>query len=330
APVVRAGGTPVAGGRGCAGGRSSRGCRPVLHSWGSRPVVRSHRCSRSRGRRQTTPGNVHSMRGRCSTHVGHVWRCGGHVGATPLLRGELGSLLDCALGHHLGLLFLLLQRHATHLLGVPVEEEIDHDLPRDVSDDGPSHAQHLPGQHPPHEADGVLALVVAGDGNVHVAQAGIRIAEGNHGQVHVRRFRHGLVVRPRVADHQQAGLAERRLDLHDRRPSGDGRGAREAGKLEDRPLAVRPRRDGAHLGRVLNGHNGAGREQKLLPRLLQVNQTPSLTVRAPLEAVLLHLEVQVGGAHVGLGRQEPPHIVVLQPQHAQVSRHRDTIRRATA
>ena len=45
-----------------------------------------------------------------------------------------------------------------HLLWVSVEVEIDHDLPGDVAADGSTQTQHLPGQHPPHQTDGVDAL----------------------------------------------------------------------------------------------------------------------------------------------------------------------------
>lgn len=58
--------------------------------------------------------------------------------ALKLLLGH--SLLGCCL------LFLF------NLLGVPVEVEVRHDLPRVFSGDGAAHAQDFPGEHPPHQA----------------------------------------------------------------------------------------------------------------------------------------------------------------------------------
>ena len=66
----------------------------------------------------------------------------------------------------------------------------------------------LPGEEPPHEADGVLSLVVAGDGDVDVARGGVHIGEGDHRDVGVGALGDGLVVGPRVSHHQEPRLAE--------------------------------------------------------------------------------------------------------------------------
>jgi hypothetical protein len=44
----------------------------------------------------------------------------------------------------------------------------------------------------------VLALVVGGDGHVHVGQSGVGVAESDGGDVHVGRLLDGLVVRAGV------------------------------------------------------------------------------------------------------------------------------------
>ena len=49
----------------------------------------------------------------------------------------------------------------------------------------------------------MCSLVVARDGNVHVAQRRVRVAQSNGWQVHVRGFREGLVVSPGIGDHQK-------------------------------------------------------------------------------------------------------------------------------
>jgi hypothetical protein len=54
----------------------------------------------------------------------------------------------------------------------------------------------------------VLALVVCWDGDVHVSQLGVSVAEGDGGDVHVGRLLDGLVVGAGVGQHQQAGLLE--------------------------------------------------------------------------------------------------------------------------
>jgi len=52
---------------------------------------------------------------------------------------------------------------------------------------------------------------------------------------------------------------------------------------------------------VLDGHDDASRQLQLLPGLGQIDDVDA--VIAPLEHVALHLEVQVLGAQVALGRQ---------------------------
>lgn len=42
-------------------------------------------------------------------------------------------------------------------------------------------------------ADGRTDLVVGGDGHVHELERGVRVAQGDHGHVHVRRLVHGLL-----------------------------------------------------------------------------------------------------------------------------------------
>ncbi len=54
-------------------------------------------------------------------------------------------------------------------------------------------------------------LVVAGDGNVHVAQRRVRVAEGNHGDVDIRPLRHRLVVQAWVRHDEQTRLTKRSL-----------------------------------------------------------------------------------------------------------------------
>merc|ERR1719460_3283327 len=85
--------------------------------------------------------------------------------STPVFLGW--SSIEVPSLHHLGLgglsPFLLL---LLGLLGVAVEEQVGHNLPRRAAADGSSQSENLAGQHPPHQTDAVGALVVAGDGDV--------------------------------------------------------------------------------------------------------------------------------------------------------------------
>ena len=78
---------------------------------------------------------------------------------------------------------------------------------------GGPYLEHHAGQEVVQHADGVLALVVGGDGDVHVGQGGVSVAEGDGGDVHVAGLLDGLVVRARVRQHQQPGLLEHLLYL---------------------------------------------------------------------------------------------------------------------
>ena len=56
------------------------------------------------------------------------------------------------------------------------------------------------------------ALVVARDGDVDEAERAVRVAESDDGDVHVRRFRDGLMVGTRVRHDEEPRLAESGLD----------------------------------------------------------------------------------------------------------------------
>ncbi len=76
-----------------------------------------------------------------------------------------------------------------------------------------THLEHHARQQVVQHADGVLALVVGGDGDVDVRQRRVGVAERDGGDVDVRRLADGLVVGARVRQDQQPRLLERLLDL---------------------------------------------------------------------------------------------------------------------
>lgn len=62
-------------------------------------------------------------------------------------------------------------------------------------------------------SNGVLGLVVGGNGDVHVGEGRVCVAEGDGGDVHVGRLFDGLVVRAGVCHNQQPRLLKVLLDL---------------------------------------------------------------------------------------------------------------------
>lgn len=97
-------------------------------------------------------------------------------------------------------------------------------------------------------------LVVAWDGDVHVAQRRVCVAQSNGGQVNIRGFCEGLVVSPGIGNHQKPWLPERGLDLVSEgsrsEAASDGSGPSGSRKLEHSSLEgaterVKCPRDGA-------------------------------------------------------------------------------------
>lgn len=72
------------------------------------------------------------------------------------------------------------------LLGVTVEEHVDHDVPAvRCPGNGAPETEDLTGQQPPDETDGMAGLVVGGDRNVNELEGRVGVAKGNHGDVDV-------------------------------------------------------------------------------------------------------------------------------------------------
>ena len=66
----------------------------------------------------------------------------------------------------------------------------------------------MPAEQPPHEADGVLALVVAGDGDINPVEGRVGITKSDDGDVHVGGFGEALVVKSGVEDNDKSGFLE--------------------------------------------------------------------------------------------------------------------------
>jgi hypothetical protein len=88
-------------------------------------------------------------------------------------------------------------------ISITVEEEIDSYIPLGITRDGTAETEDLTSQEPVEETNGVTSLVVGRDGNVNVSERGVRVAEGNDGDTHVRGFTNGLVISTRISDDQE-------------------------------------------------------------------------------------------------------------------------------
>mmetsp|Transcript_2920 Transcript_2920/g.10078 ORF Transcript_2920/g.10078 Transcript_2920/m.10078 type:complete len:375 (+) Transcript_2920:6-1130(+) len=209
------------------------------------------------------------------------------------------------------------------LLGVAVEEEVDHDVPGLGAVDGAAQAEHLARQHPVEQPDRVLALVVCRDGDVDVLQRRVGVAEGDGGDVGVGGLGDGLVVGARVRQEQQPRLHELVRDLVGegarREAAGDRRRARVLAVLEDGALAVGAGRDDAHVGGVLDRDDDARRELQLVVRAAEVDDVDP--VRLALPHVARHLVVQVLGAEVGRARKHHLEVLLLLLLADVVHRH---------
>ena len=82
------------------------------------------------------------------------------------------------------------------------------------------------------------------------------------------------------------------------------------GELEHSPLGVGAAGADEHVLGVLNGGDGAGGEQDLLPGLLQVDDVDSIILL--LEDVLLHGSLGVGRPEMGGGSQHLSDVIFLQ------------------
>jgi hypothetical protein len=218
--------------------------------------------------------------------------------------GGSGGLLELGGGLVLGLL---------ELLDVTVEEEVDGDIPVSGAGDGATETKDLTGKEPVAEADGELALVVGGDGNVNVLEGGVGVAEGDDGDVDVGGLADGLRVGAGVGDDQEAGLAELLGDLVGEgtggEASGDGLGAGVVGELEDSAHAVGAGGDGNDVLGVLDGDDDAGGEHELLPGLANVEDVDTVVAAAP--DVILHAIVRVAGTGVDAGAEHHLDVLLL-------------------
>lgn len=162
------------------------------------------------------------------------------------------------------------------LLGVTVEEHVDHDVPAfGGARDGAAETENLAGKEPPGETDRVTGLVVDGNRDVDELQGSVGVAEGNDGNVDVGRLADRLVVNAGIGDDDEPGLLEGAGDV-----VGEGTRSETTsnrlrasvrGELEDRTVSVRAGRNYTDVVGVLDGGDDASGEDELLPGLANVD-----------------------------------------------------------
>ena len=96
----------------------------------------------------------------------------------------------------------------TYLFWIPVEEQINNNIPFDLPGDRSPQAEHLTRKQPPHKTNAVGTLVVAGDGNVHKSQWGVSVTKCNDWYIDITSLRNRLVICCRIRDNQQPWLPE--------------------------------------------------------------------------------------------------------------------------
>mmetsp|Transcript_15729 Transcript_15729/g.44937 ORF Transcript_15729/g.44937 Transcript_15729/m.44937 type:complete len:314 (+) Transcript_15729:366-1307(+) len=220
---------------------------------------------------------------------------------------ETGGALGLGGGSLLGLLLLL------ELFGLPVEEHVNHDIPRADGGNGSPHLQDHPGQQPVEHADGVLSLVVRRDGDINAGEVRVGIAEGDDRDVHVSSLADRLVVGARVGDDDQTGLGESLLRLVGEGTWGvapdDAVGTGVVGKLQHSALAVRASGDGDDVLGVVDGDDDTGSHLELVPGLGEVEDEDSVV--PPAVHVAIHRLRAVLGAKMALGSQKVLDIALL-------------------
>lgn len=122
------------------------------------------------------------------------------------------------------------------------QEHVGHDGPGFGSGDLATESEDLTGEHPPDETDGVLRLVVGGDGNVDEFEAGVCVSEGDDGNVHIGSLADGLGVDAGVGDNDETGLLEGLGDVVSEvagsEATSNGHSTSVGGKLKHGTVAV--------------------------------------------------------------------------------------------
>lgn len=135
------------------------------------------------------------------------------------------------------------------------------------------------------------------------------MAEGDGGNVDVRRFSNGLVVSSGISQNQEAGLNESSLlDLigegSGSESSRQGGGSGETSEFEGSSLTIRTSRDHTDISGIFDGSNDSSCESQFFPGLLEVNDVVSIGSSFPHVAghgglEVLGAQMNIAGEHFG-------------------------------
>jgi len=223
------------------------------------------------------------------------------LGSSKVTKSSSRSSLTLGLG--LGLsssLSLSLLSLLFLLIGITIEEEIDHDVPWLVTLELTLDAENLTSKEPVHQTDGGAALVVAWDGNIDVTKRTVSAAESDDGKVAVRSLRDGLVVHAWVSHDEKTRLAELLLNLVGEctrgETTGNGLDTEVLGELEDSTLTIGTLRDNNDILRILDASDDTSSQDELLPSGLKVDDVH--TISTCLEHIGSHARIKVDSTNM--------------------------------
>lgn len=94
------------------------------------------------------------------------------------------------------------------LLGITVEEHVNHDVPGGAVVKSTTETENLAGQEPVDQTKSMFTLVVGGDGNINKLQKRVSVSKRDDGDVDIGRFLDSLRISTRVGRDNQARLSE--------------------------------------------------------------------------------------------------------------------------
>jgi hypothetical protein len=198
--------------------------------------------------------------------------------------------------------------------GVSVHEQINHDFPVFFTGDIATELEDFASKEPEAVSNGVLGLVVGGNGNINPVGGRVSVAKSDHGDVHVGGLLDGLMVKTGVANNDEAGLHEL-LGVVIGKGTGNPLSTEVLGtsvgsELEDSTLGEGALGNDQDILLVLDGggSDDTGSNHKLLPRLGKVKVVNTFLVA--LVDVGLHLFGAVAGPYVHLSGDHMNEIVL--------------------
>jgi len=213
------------------------------------------------------------------------------------LSAFLGSLIILTL-FFVGLFF--------NIFDLLVEEEINHNIPFFGFSEFTSEDLDFSSKEPEDHGDGFSVSVVAWDSNVNELKRRVSIAKGDTGDVDIRSFNNGLLIRLGVNDNQELGFLELLgvlIGKGTRGPSGrrGGGGTSVFGVLDDGSLSVGSSANNNDIFWLVDGGNDSSSELNFLPGLFNVDDVDTFGIF--MVNISVHFVVEVQSSEVGIGTE---------------------------